>query len=188
MNSRRMISIAATSTLVCSLLAADDSRPSATDIMDQAKAQVANGHRAIFAIFHASWCGWCKHLDRYIESPENKPIFDKYFVTAHITVQEQGEKEQGEKTSLNTPGGDELFNRLGGGPAGLPFFAFLDAGGALIVNTIRPGENGKQGENIGYPVQPSEIEWFMTMLSKAAPRMTPEEAATLEKWLRKPKN
>ena len=27
-----------------------------------------------------------------------------------------------------------------GGPAGLPFFAFLDGQGALIVNSMRPGE------------------------------------------------
>jgi hypothetical protein len=96
----------------------------------------------------------------------------------HITVQEQGAKK-----SLNTPGGDELMTRLGG-PAGLPFFAFLDGDGALIVNSMRPGEGGKPGGNIGHPFEPFEVDWFLVMLRKGAPGMTPQEAETLEKWLR----
>ena len=92
-------------------------------------------------------------------------------------------QEQGAKKALDTPGGDDLLARLGG-PSGLPFFAFLDSRGALIVNSIRPGKDGRRGENIGHPVEPFEIDWFLTMLGQAATSMTPEEAATLEKWLR----
>ena len=91
--------------------------------------------------------------------------------------------EQGAKKSLDTPGGDELMKRLGG-PAGLPFFAFLDGQGALLVNSIRPGENGKPGGNIGHPFEPVEVDWFLKMLRKGAPGMTPEETAVLEKYLR----
>lgn len=71
-----------------------------------------------------------------------------------------------------------------GGPSGLPFFAFLDSQGALIVNSIRPGEKGKPGGNIGHPDKSYEIDWFLTMVGKAVPRITPEERATLERWLR----
>jgi len=160
------------------LLGAALQPPSSSTVLDEAKARAAAGRRAIFAIFHASWCGWCKQLDRFIQSPEIKPVIQKYFVTVHITVQEQREK-----VPLNTPGGDELMARLGG-PAGLPFFAFLDGQGALIVNSIRPGEGGKRGENIGNPAKPYEIDWFLAMFRKAAPSMTPRETATLERWLR----
>jgi len=99
----------------------------------------------------------------------------------HVTVEEHGDNK-----ALDTPGGDELFKRLGG-PAGLPFFAFLDSRGKMIVNSIRPGENGKKGSNIGHPDKPYEIDWFLAMLGKAVPAMTPEETATLEKWLRSQK-
>lgn len=99
-------------------------------------------------------------------------------MTVHITVEEQGAKK-----SLNTPGGDVLMTRLGG-PAGLPFFAFLDGQGALIVNSIRPGEGGKPGGNIGHPFEPFEVDWFLTMLGKAVPDMASQETGTLEKWLR----
>ena len=95
----------------------------------------------------------------------------------HVTIQETGDKQ-----ALNTPGGDELMKRLGG-PAGLPFFAFLDSHGALIVNSLRPREIGNSG-NIGHPVKPYEVDWFLTMLDRGAPRMLADERSTLEKLLR----
>jgi hypothetical protein len=95
-------------------------------------------------------------------------------------------QESAGKKALETPGGDEFLKALGG-PAGLPYFAFLDLKGALIVNSMRPGDVGKPGENIGHPDRPEEVDWFMAMVRKAAPRMTREEAGTLEKWLRNQK-
>ena len=98
---------------------------------------------------------------------------------AHVTVEENGDKK-----SLNTPGGYELQKKLGG-LNGIPFFAFLDRQGAMIVNSERPKDaDGKHGGNIGHPVAPWEIDYFMTMLARAAPRMTAEERGTIEKKLR----
>ena len=91
--------------------------------------------------------------------------------------------EHDEKKGLNSPGGDELLKQLGGGGA-IPFFAFLDSSGAIIVNSNEPGKDGKKPVNIGHPFQPHEIDWFMVMLSKAAPGMTPDERSTLETYLR----
>ena len=106
---------------------------------------------------------------------------EKYFVPVHFTVQERKEKK-----ALETPGGDELMKTLGG-PAGLPYLAFLNEKGELIINSMRPVEGGKSPENIGHPDKPEEVDWFMAMVAKAAPSMTRDEAATLEKWLRNQK-
>ena len=95
-----------------------------------------------------------------------------------MTVQEHDEKK-----SLNSSGGDELMKRLGGSGA-LPYFAFLDSKGELIVNSNALSADGKTGGNIGHPYEPHEVDWFMAMVAKAAPRMTPDESATLEKFLR----
>lgn len=54
----------------------------------------------------------------------------------------------------------------------------------MIVNSNRPDKDGKAGGNIGHPFQPHEIDWFMAMLSKAAPEMTANERATIKRWLR----
>lgn len=63
----------------------------------------------------------------------------------------------------------------------MPFSAFLDAKGALLVNSNRDGE---KGQNIGYPAQPAEIDWFIQMMKKAAPRMAEGDLPIIEKALR----
>jgi hypothetical protein len=95
-------------------------------------------------------------------------------------------QESKDKQELNTPGGEELMKQLGG-PAGLPFFAFLDSHGSMIVNSIRQEDNGKKAENIGHPYQPEEVDWFLTMLHRAVPGMTGSESTDLEHWLRNQK-
>jgi hypothetical protein len=107
-----------------------------------------------------------------------KPILDKYLAMARVDVQEAKEKQD-----LNTPGGEAWLKRVGG-PSGLPFFAFLDTRGNVIVNSMRPGERGKAAENIGHPEAPEEVDWFMAMLRKAVPEMTGEELGKIESWLR----
>ena len=106
---------------------------------------------------------------------------------AHVTIQEHGPKEP-----LNNRGGDDLFKKLGGGPGGIPFYAFLDERGEMIVNANAPakleaGNGGYKGGNIGHPDKPEEVDWFMVMLSKGAPGMTADERANIEHWLRNQK-
>jgi len=100
-------------------------------------------------------------------------------VQARLDVQEQKEKQE-----LNTPGGEEELARVGGKDAGLPFIAFLDDKGEVIVNDIFPGDEKHKKGSIGHPMEPFEVDWFMVMLHKAAPSMTPEETKTLENYLR----
>ncbi|MDB6066199.1 MAG: hypothetical protein JWR26_2407 [Pedosphaera sp.] len=74
-----------------------------------------------------------------------------------------------------------------GGPAGLPYYAFLDAQGGLIVNSKRPSAANKDGDNIGYPGDPGEVEWFLQMVRKAAPKMSEDDLKIIEAALRSPK-
>ncbi len=83
------------------------------------------------------------------------------------------------KKDLENPGGTNVLTKVGGSGVGLPFFAFLDAKGDLIVNSKKDGR-----DNIGHPFQPEEIDWFMIMLSKAAPEMDKTERQKIETWLR----
>ena len=50
--------------------------------------------------------------------------------------------------------------------------------------SIRQGEGKAAERNLGHPVQPQEVDWFLVMVKKAAPAMTPDEAKVLEDWLR----
>jgi thiol-disulfide isomerase/thioredoxin len=155
--------------------------PSAEQVLAAAKVKAAAEQKTIFVHFGASWCGWCRRLDAFLDRADIKPVFEKYFVTAKLVVQEN-EKNK----ALENPGADALLAKWGG-PAGLPYSVFLDANGALIVNSKRPSALQPDGENIGYPSEPGEVDWFIEMMRKAAPKMSPDDLKTIEAVLRSPK-
>ncbi|HVV70407.1 MAG TPA: thioredoxin family protein, partial [Verrucomicrobiae bacterium] len=139
-------------------------------VLSLAEAKAASEQKTIFVHFGASWCVWCRRLDAFLDRPDIKPVFEKYFVPVKLVVQEKDKQ-------LENPGADKVLLQLGG-PAGLPYSAFLDAKGALIVNSKR------NGENIGYPGEPQEIDWFLQMMKKAAPRISDGDLRTIETALR----
>jgi len=149
--------------------------PSAEQVLTAAKTKAAAEQKAIFVHFGASWCGWCKKLDAYLVQPDVKPVFEKYFVPVKLVMGEHPPQKD-----LENAGADDLAKKLGG--PGFPFHAFLDAQGALIVNSNR--EPGRQ--NIGYPAEPDEVDWFLQMIKKAAPKITDADLKALETPLRTP--
>jgi thioredoxin-related protein len=148
--------------------------PSVDEVLSHAEAQAAAEHKDIFLIFGASWCGWCKRLDKFNQLPEVSAIMRKNFVITHLAVEEHGDK-----AVLDNPGAQELMHKLGG-VGGLPFFAFLDSRGRLIVNSNRPANGKPSDTNIGFPAEPEEVAWFMAMLRKSVPSLTAEDAEVIE--------
>jgi thioredoxin-related protein len=172
--------------LACALLvsvfaaAAPQQPPTADNIFASAKAAAARQHKGIFLVFGASWCGPCHELEAFLADKQMGPLIDKHFVVADLRVEE----ERGKHPELNTPGGEKLLADLGGKDSGVPFIVFLDTQGRPIVNSLRPVQGKAKGENVGYPVLPEEIDWFMTMLQKAVPAMSQPDARAIEAWLR----
>jgi hypothetical protein len=156
--------------------------PSADELLGKAREKATKEGKSIFVDFSASWWGWCKRLDKFIEHEEIKPIFDRYFVVVQLVVNESEKNKH-----LENAGGVTIMEKFGGRNAGLPFFAFVDARGELIVNSKRPTDGEPAGSNIGHPFAPEEIAWFMKMLNKAAPKMTQAEAQKIETWLKQQK-
>jgi thiol-disulfide isomerase/thioredoxin len=154
-------------------------------VLEDAKAQAVQQHKVIFFVFSASWCGPCHKLDAFLNAPETRGIVEKYFVVAKVNILENA----GKHPELQSPGGDELAEKLGGNgqamTAGVPVIVFLNAAGEPIINSMRPIKGSDRRANIGYPDTPEEIDWFGVMLKKAVPQMSPEELRTMDEWLRK---
>jgi thiol-disulfide isomerase/thioredoxin len=154
---------------------------SADQVMASAKSAALAEHKPIFLVFGASWCPPCRQLETFMHDPNIRPILEKYFVLAHLNIEE----ERGKHPELNNPGGEDLVGEYGGKSMGVPFLVFLDGQGQMLTNSSRPVKGKQTGENIGYPALPVEIDWFMMMLHKTLPTLSKADADTIEDWLRK---
>ena len=65
----------------------------AEDILKKALTEAKAGNKNVLLMFHASWCKWCHIMEKNMNLPETKPVFDKKFVTAYIDVQEEGKRK-----------------------------------------------------------------------------------------------
>jgi thiol-disulfide isomerase/thioredoxin len=155
-----------------------DQKPdSAQSIMRVAMTKVMTTDKNILITFNASWCIWCKWLETAMESPEVKPIMEKYYIIAKLDVKEFGKKIQ----TLENPGGQQLLDEMGGSKSGLPFIAILNKKGTMIANSNMMARK----QNIGYPASKEQIVAFLQLLKKTAPRMTDKQATVISTYLKK---
>lgn len=179
-----MVTIAALALLAGNLaaqparLALNEPRP-ASELMAEAMASAEKRGTNVLVIFHASWCGWCKRLDAFMERPKYKELFARNYEIVHLDVMEQPDKEK-----LENPGGEDVLKKYGGEGAGLPWMFVADKSGKKLIDSFRDG-NKKQ--NIGCPWEPDEVKWFMTMFEKTANHAKADERASLEADLLKQK-
>ena len=157
--------------------AAGQSAPSAQEIMSRVEAKAVAEHKAILLDFGASWCGNCHLFERFLADPTIHPIIDKHFVTVTLITGEH----PGDAKHANTPGGQAFEDSVGGKGTGWPYIVMLDASGKPLADSLRPTASGKS--NIGYPDSPAEVDWFMQMLQKSAPSLSPQDTATVHAWL-----
>ncbi|MGV0829266.1 thioredoxin family protein [Empedobacter brevis] len=125
----------------------------ATEILTKAQNQAKVENKNVFLIFHASWCGWCKKMEKNMDDPAVKSYFDANYVKTFITVQERAEKK-----NLETPGGDIVNEKLGGKDQGLPFWVILDANGKVLE------DSRVNGQNIGGPASEEEVNNLIAKL------------------------
>ncbi len=133
---------------------------------DEAVRTAAAEGKRVFVHLGAPWCGWCKRLDEFLETPKVREIFTLDFYELKIDVDRM---ENGKRVA----------ERLRSNPAGgIPWFAVLDEKGGVQFTSDGPGGN------IGYPVKPDEIEHFLKTIKSAARTITADQLATLETVLK----
>lgn len=124
--------------------------------------------KSVFLHFGAPWCSWCHRLEEWLASAEVGAILGKQFVDVKIDTD-------------RTVGGKELLEKLAHGKSsGIPWFVMLDSNGAPVIDS-----NLADGQNIGFPTAPQEIEHFATMLKQAATRLTAADIDRLKASLQK---
>ena len=123
--------------------------------------------KRVFLHFGAPWCGWCHRLEDWMADENVAAILSKHFVDVKIDVD-------------RTLRGNEMKDRMTKGEsAGIPWYAFLDAEGKIVVDSTLP-EKG----NIGYPYTNEEIATFMKVIQKAARTLSDDDIKRLVKSLR----
>jgi thiol-disulfide isomerase/thioredoxin len=145
--------------------------PSATAVYEKARA--AAGKRGVFLAFHASWCVWCRALEKLTVLPSTKPIFDRYYEVAWLTVDERASRK-----SFENPGADEFRARIGGDGVALPFYAVVDSKGTVAATSVRRDLDGKK-ENVGFPGTIEEVQDFLAIFRAGAPDLTDGEEKAL---------
>jgi thiol-disulfide isomerase/thioredoxin len=152
--------------------------PAADVVIKQAVRAAKQGHKGVLVVFHASWCGWCKQLDKTFEVPQFKAVLDKDYVVVHLTVLEN----PAHKADVN-PGGEDLLDKVGGKDGGIPYFFTLNSSGRIVADSrVVEGKENKL-QNMGFPTEAVEIHHFLDMLKLANPSLDSSDSATLESVL-----
>ncbi|MDC8104957.1 MULTISPECIES: thioredoxin family protein [Chryseobacterium] len=146
-------------------------------VLNKALTDAKKENKNVLLVFHASWCQWCKLMEKNMNLPETKPLFDKNYVTAYVDVQERGEKKV-----LENPGGEAMMNQYKGENAGLPFWLVLNSKGEVLTDSFND-----KGENLGSPATPEEVDVFLAKLEKTT-KLNRQELETIQKVFVKKKD
>jgi len=128
-------------------------------------------HKGLLLVFFASWCGWCRLMDEFLEETRTQLVIGARFRTLHVRVLETESRYRGQQFE----GADAAFRHYAGENMGLPFLVFMNASGQVLTTT----RSGITGDNIGFPGTPVEYAWFERMLAQAAPDAAESDRAAL---------
>jgi thiol:disulfide interchange protein len=151
------------------------SRPASADaVVAGALKSAQSGKRVVLIEFGASWCIWCRSFEAFVHAPEVREIIANNYVVANLTVQERDDKK-----ALENAGAQEKMNAWGGEKSGLPYYVFLDGSGRKIADSNAMPDGG----NIGFPATPQELQVFMSLIDRTAPKLSAPDRSKIAAYL-----
>lgn len=140
----------------------------AQDLFTAGLSAAAKDSKRVFLHFGAPWCVYCHKLEGWMERPEIAALLSKAFVDVKIDTDRDIDAQ-------------EIMKKVGADPqGGIPWFAILDSSGKVLATS------DAKGGNIGFPMQPAEIEHFLSMLTKSGASLQPADLKAIESSLKSP--
>lgn len=158
--------------------------PSADEVIKQACKLAGEENKNVFIIFTASWCGWCKKMDKSMQDPVCTDFFSGSYIIRHLVV-----NEPKDKMTLENPGAKEVLVKYHGEGQGIPFWLVFDKNGNLLADSkIRDsGAGPDKGENTGCPATAKEVDYFISVLQKTS-GITASQVEMIRKRFRENEN
>jgi thioredoxin-related protein len=134
-------------------------------VLEEALSRAASDDKRVFLTFGAPWCGWCHRLGDWLAQPEVAAILQSDLIITKIDIDRM-------------TGGKDVMNRYRLNPSGgIPWYTILDAKGKSLATA-----DGPDG-NIGYPLQPKEIDHFLAMIKGQSHHIADHQVGQLRKSL-----
>ena len=134
----------------------------AGEVFAAALKQAREQQKNVFLRVGTPWCRWCVRMDRFLAQPSVAKLLAQDYVVVKIDSQ----RMTGARAVI-----DEV--RRPGEGGGIPWFAFLDSEGRILVTSTRPGTG-----NVGFPVdRKTEIPHFVDMLKQTRSKISDADIA-----------
>ena len=155
-------------TLPVALCTAAEEKPYAADaaekLLADACAKAKKESKLVFVASGFKECGWCRVFEKYHALPEVSQILGKHYVNVKIDTKYM-------------PDGNAVFSKLA--KPGAPSWVIVTPDRKPVIDSY--AESG----NVGYPMEPHEIAYYVKALKKATPKISEKELDTLGGCLRR---